>query len=484
MTSGDCCPDYYQTCNQSNSQPSLPSSPSPPTSTSPDSPILGPSSSSSSASKSSAPTTSSSPSPTPPTSSSSGQCSVPTALCCPGSLGCNRGGCYCDEICMTAGDCCPDYYQTCNQSNSQPSIPSSPSPPTSTSPDSPILGPSSSSSSASKSSAPTTSSSPSPTPPTSSSSVCDNCTENEACQERGGVYGCGCLQGQRPNPEIFDAVESCASSTGSISLSRCQLFESGFYPETLHLNDPSCKGTLENGRLLFYFDNEGHICGTTLTSNSTHFIYQNSIQSNPRNTEQSIISRDIWMNMTFSCAYPLIQTLSMPMGFRAEGGVISNELPAGQGTYQIRMMPYHDAQFTSPYLEEQVQVNQQMYVAVEVEGVDRNQIATVLDNCWATPVNDPEYHVRWNLISRECPNPEDTTVEVLQNGIDTTSHFSFRMFTFSGISDHVFLHCEVHLCLVQNGRCALSCNHGYRSRRHRSLDFLHSAAISMGLKAQ
>ncbi|XDV25645.1 hypothetical protein PO909_029529 [Leuciscus waleckii] len=314
--------------------------------------------------------------------------------------------------------------------------------------------------------------------------VCSTCTENEACQERGGVYGCCCF-GQRPNPENFDAVESCASSTGSISLSRCQLFESGFYPEHLHLNDPSCTGTLEDGRLVFYFDNEGHICGTTLMSNRTHFIYQNSIQSDLTDTDHSIISREIWMNMTFFCAYPLIQTISMPVGFRAEGGVISEELPAGQGTYQIRMIPYHDAEFTSPYDGEvQMQVNQQIYVAVEVEGVDRNQIATVLDNCWATPVNDAEYHVRWNLIIGECANPEDTTVEVLQNGVDTTSHFSFRMFTFSGISDHIFLHCQVNLCLVQNGRCALLCDHGYRSRRQRSLDFLHSSAISMGLKAQ
>ncbi|KTF73702.1 hypothetical protein cypCar_00040311 [Cyprinus carpio] len=217
-------------------------------------------------------------------------------------------------------------------------------------------------------------------------------------------------------------------------------------------------------------------------SNRTHFIYQNSIQSNPRNTDQSIITREIWMNMTFSCAYPLIQTLSMPMGVQAEGGLISEELPAGQGTYQIRMIPYHDAQFTSPYDGQvQVEVNQQMYVAVDVEGVDRNQIATVLDNCWATPVNDSDYHIRWNLIMRECQNPDDGTVEVLQNGNGTTSYFSFRMFTFSGISDRIFLHCQVHLCLVQNGRCALSCDPGYRRRRRRSLDFYHSAAITMGL---
>ncbi|KAK7128384.1 hypothetical protein R3I94_016835 [Phoxinus phoxinus] len=146
------------------------------------------------------------------------------------------------------------------------------------------------------------------------------------------------------------------------------------------------------------------------------------------------------------------------------------------------MTPYHDAQFTRPYaVGGEVQVNQLMYVAVEVEGVDRSQIATVLDNCWATPVNDSEYQIRWNLVIRECPNPEDGTVEVLQNGIDTTSRFSFRMFTFTGASDHIFLHCQVHLCLVQNGRCAQSCDPGRRRRRRRSLDFHHSAAITIGL---
>jgi len=62
-----------------------------------------------------------------------------------------------------------------------------------------------------------------------------------------------------------DATEFCASSTGTLSLSRCQLFESEFRPEFLHLNDPNCKGTIEDGRVLFHFDNELHICGTTLS---------------------------------------------------------------------------------------------------------------------------------------------------------------------------------------------------------------------------
>ncbi|KAK7131815.1 hypothetical protein R3I93_018399 [Phoxinus phoxinus] len=288
------------------------------------------------------------------------------------------------------------------------------------------------------------------------------------------------MDGHRPNPETFDAMEVCASSSGTMSLSRCQLFESDFHPEILHLNDPNCTGTVEGGKVLFHFDNEVDICGTTLSNNGTHFIYQNFINSN---LPTGVISRERWMNIAFSCAYPLIQTLSMPMDIQAEQSVISIDLP-GQGAYQyqIHMIPYHDAQFTRPYeWGVNVQVNQQMYVAVEVEGVDRSQIATVLDNCWATPVNDSEYQIRWNLVIRECPNPEDGTVEVVQNGIDTTSRFSFRMFTFTGVSNRIFLHCQVHLCLVQNGRCAQSCDPGLRRRRRRSLDFYHSAAITMGL---
>lgn len=81
--------------------------------------------------------------------------------------------------------------------------------------------------------------------------------------------------------------------------------------------------------------------------------------------------------------------------------MLSIDLP-GQGIYWIRMIPYHDAQFSQPYEGDvEVQVNQMMYVAVEVEGVDRRQIATVLDNCWATPVNDIQHPTRWNLIVRE-----------------------------------------------------------------------------------
>ncbi|KAL7857411.1 hypothetical protein SRHO_G00163100 [Serrasalmus rhombeus] len=314
-----------------------------------------------------------------------------------------------------------------------------------------------------------------------------NCTENEVCVARSGVYGCACANNNpRFNPDNFDATESCDGTNRSVSVSRCQLFEAGFPAEVLHLNDPSCKGVAQDGRLVFHFDD--NTCGSILEVNSTNFIYKNSIQSLSSLGPRSVVSRDSWLNLNFSCVYPLIQSISAPMTFQAINSVINKNLPGAEGTYQIRMVPYSDASFTSPFSGTvTLQVNQQVFIAVEVDGVDSHVFSTVLDNCWATPYNDPNHYIRWDLITNECPNAKDGTVQVLQNGVSISSHFSFRMFTFTGVSDSFYLHCRVHLCQVNGGHCALPCDDDDGDeddmhpivRRRRSLDFHDSTSISM-----
>uniref|UniRef100_A0AAV2JWP1 SMB domain-containing protein n=1 Tax=Knipowitschia caucasica TaxID=637954 RepID=A0AAV2JWP1_KNICA len=46
-------------------------------------------------------------------------CAGPSLLCCPGrNNSCfAAAGCFCDEICLTLGDCCSDYVSSCNQTN-------------------------------------------------------------------------------------------------------------------------------------------------------------------------------------------------------------------------------------------------------------------------------------------------------------------------------------------------------------------------------
>lgn len=73
-----------------------------------------------------------------------------------------------------------------------------------------------------------------------------------------------------------------------------------------------------------------------------------------------------------------------------------------EGIYQVRIVPYHDANFSQPYNGSvDVEVNRRIYIGVYVHGVDKRHIATVMESCWATPVNDENYATRWDLIQKE-----------------------------------------------------------------------------------
>ncbi|KAK9952732.1 hypothetical protein ABG768_018539 [Culter alburnus] len=265
-----------------------------------------------------------------------------------------------------------------------------------------------------------------------------------------------------------------------MSLSRCLLFEAGFPADNLHLNDPSCKGTVRNGRVEFYFDNNDHICGTNLVDNGTHFIYENFIFG-AQDLTKGPISRKRILKLNFSCIYPQTETLSSNMEINPLESIVHKKLPAGQGRYQVRMVLYQDAEFSQPFNGSvNVEINQQMFVEVRVEGVDSRQFATVIDKFWATPANDPHHSIRWDLISRECPNPNDDTVELLQNGVSTSSRFSFRMFVFTANSTKVYLHCAVHLCLLSGNHCSTHCDSEHHWRESRSVEIHDSAFISMG----
>lgn len=53
-----------------------------------------------------------------------------------------------------------------------------------------------------------------------------------------------------------------------------------------------------------------------------------------------------------------------------------------------------------------------------------------------------------------CPSPNDK-VELLQNGVSTSSRFSFSMFIFISNSTKIYLHCAIHLCLLKDNDCSV-----------------------------
>ncbi|XP_029942569.1 alpha-tectorin-like [Salarias fasciatus] len=310
-----------------------------------------------------------------------------------------------------------------------------------------------------------------------------DCAEHEWCGQKNGVYGCFCDEHHhRPNNESYDSSITCVSSSGTMSVSRCQLFEAGFHFTVLHLRDDSCNGTLEDGRLVFHFDNSDQLCGTVLRSNGTHFMYENVIQGDV-DTHGGLISRQRSINLRFCCEYPLTQALSMAVGINPLESIVGKKLPAGRGLYQTKMLPYYDAEFRHPFASDrnaEIELDQELYVEVQTEGVDASQLSTILDSCWATPVNAADHPVRWDLLISQCPNPADGTVDVIQNGVSTVARFSFRMFTFTNYTS-IYLHCQVHLCLLQHNNCTTNCYPGYNHRRsRRDVSYHDSTAISVG----
>ncbi|KAI5091146.1 pancreatic secretory granule membrane major glycoprotein GP2-like [Silurus meridionalis] len=191
-----------------------------------------------------------------------------------------------------------------------------------------------------------------------------------------------------------------------MSLSRCQLFEAGFPDNELHLNDPSCRGTVQNDRLVFHFDNDNHLCGTHLTANGTHIIYENQIQAEV-DTVGDVINRIKTLELSFSCVYKISETSSMNNKLNP---IQSRHFPDGVGMYHVTMIPYMDAGFSHPYTGSvNIIVGEPLYIEVSVQEMDSTQIGLVMDTCWATPVNDRSYPVHWDLITQrlvplELPN--------------------------------------------------------------------------------
>ncbi|XP_015230719.1 PREDICTED: uromodulin-like [Cyprinodon variegatus] len=210
-------------------------------------------------------------------------------------------------------------------------------------------------------------------------------------------------------------------------------------------------------------------------------MYENTIQGNV-DPHGGLISRQRNLHLQFCCIYPLAQALSMAVGINPVESILRKKLPIGIGSYRMRMIPYEDEDFHFPLSTNrniEMEVDEMLYIEVRTEGVDQRQFATVLDSCWATPINQANYPIRWNLIISQCPNPDDGTVDVIQNGVSTVARFSFRMFTFTNHTE-MYLHCNVHLCLMRNNNCTAHCYPGHHNRFQRDISYHDSAALTLG----
>uniref|UniRef100_A0A3P9DSG7 Alpha-tectorin-like n=1 Tax=Maylandia zebra TaxID=106582 RepID=A0A3P9DSG7_9CICH len=317
----------------------------------------------------------------------------------------------------------------------------------------------------------------------SSEAFCQDrtCSDHEFCGEKtvGGDTRCFCrdiFASKYQANNSFGDPTVCMQDSASVTLVGCLLEDKGIDYSALHLNDPTCRGQVDELTHMVTFSfNSSNSCGTVVTTNNSELIYKNTIMN--QNSSSDIITRHDQVYIDFSCVQtqPDIKTAT----FRIRDSSVIQHITSGVWDYTLTMKAFTDAGRTQAVESStEVQLNQKIWVELKSDGLDGDLVVMVTDSCWATDQPSPDSTPRYDLIINGCANPADQTVQVEENGLGTSNYFSFNMFEFTGGSGEVFLHCKLHVCPKQNN-CVPTCPAGARRRRYARSKYEGEAFISM-----
>ncbi|KAF3698203.1 Alpha-tectorin Precursor [Channa argus] len=298
---------------------------------------------------------------------------------------------------------------------------------------------------------------------------CQNrtCSPHEFCGEKtDGETACFCrdiFASEYRARNTLGGSTICSQDSASLSLVGCLLEDKGIDYSTLHLNDQTCRGHMDQQTHMVTFSfNNSNTCGAVVTTNGSQIIYKNTVMMQ---NSSDIITRSDQVYIDFSCVrtQPGIKTMS----FKIKDSSVIQHITSGAWSYSLTMNVYNDAERTQAVdPSTAVQLDQSIWVELKTDGLDDSLVAVVTDSCWATSEPSPSGSLRYDLIINGCANPTDQTVKVEGNGLGTSNYFTFNLFQFTGKSGDIYLHCKLQLCIKENN-CLPVCKGA--SRRRRSL---------------
>ncbi|KAK2863420.1 hypothetical protein Q5P01_002953 [Channa striata] len=299
---------------------------------------------------------------------------------------------------------------------------------------------------------------------------CQNrtCSPHEFCGQKmnGDETYCFCravFATKYTSTDFLGGPTVCSTNSASLSLVGCLLADKGIDYSTLHLNDQTCRGRMdEQTHMVTFSFNSSNTCGAVVTTNNNQKIYKNTITN--QNSSSDIITHNDQVYIHFSCVetQPDVKTMS----FRIKDSSVIQHITSGAWSYTLTMKAYTNAERTQavePSTE--VQLDQRIWVELKTDGLDGSLVGMVTDSCWATSEPSANGSLRYDLIINGCVNPADQTVMVEGNGLGTSNYFTFNMFQFTGNSGDIYLHCKLQLCVKQNNSCVPVCNQVGRRQR-------------------
>ncbi|KAM4697752.1 uromodulin-like [Rhinophrynus dorsalis] len=302
---------------------------------------------------------------------------------------------------------------------------------------------------------------------TDPSSVIDpTCSADEEKRLINGTYGCYC-KGKYEVSAIADIHPelTCGSRNMNVSFRKCQLRSLNLDVWDIIRKNSGCLDFKDdNTTSLFSVLSplQAGICGVQLIKNATHATYINNLYLSLEVGD--IIIRNEVLHIQMSCAYPLNMMVSLNAALRP---IVSsaNISIGGTGQFTAYMALYKTSSYISPYEGSVVELSTSsvLYIGVFFDGPEASQYAVLMKNCYATPTSYADDPVKYYIIKDSCPNKQDPTITVTENGASTQGRFSVQMFKFVGDYNLVYLHCQISLCDMRTGPCIPSCS-GIKSR--------------------
>ncbi|XP_053550348.1 uromodulin-like [Bombina bombina] len=287
------------------------------------------------------------------------------------------------------------------------------------------------------------------------------CAADEEWKVIDGEYGCHCKDKYKISgvedlrPELV-----CEAHSMRAKFHKCQLKSLKLDIRNIRFRGSECFG-FQNDNITNEFSVlsplQDGICGVRLRKNATHAIYVNTLDFS-LDYEDTVI-REEQLSITLSCAYPLNMMVSLETAVRP---IMSstNISVDGTGQFTAHIALYQDSSYLSPYEGSEVVLSSKstLYIGVIVDGVDSSEYTVVMKNCYATPTQNANDSIKYYIIKNSCPNRQDKTIKVMENGVSDKGRFSVQIFKFIGDYNLIFLHCEIKLCDPSASACTPTCS--------------------------
>ncbi|XP_073491429.1 uromodulin-like isoform X1 [Aquarana catesbeiana] len=287
------------------------------------------------------------------------------------------------------------------------------------------------------------------------------CKVDEEWQKRDKGYGCFC----KPPHNITDLTQVvpeliCGLDDMRAVFHKCQFNDANIYFNGSHVKNNSSLTFLDDPATNTFsiIDNlEIYKHGVQAYEiNATHVTYKTLITIEVEKPGAIIIRKNP-IHITLLCVYPLDMTTSLNITLIPILSSI-NITVTGTGQFEVIMALFQDSGYTKPYTGSSLTLSTDnfLYVGVFFRGGTSNFVL-VMKNCYATPTYNANDLLKYYIIQNSCPNLQDETITVDENGLSRQGRFSVQMFKFVGNYNEVYLHCAVSLCDSSTGTCAPVC---------------------------